>query len=224
MPAPVSLTTISTCELTRSRRTWTRPSLGVNLTALVNRFQMTCCRRSGSPETGPTAGSMIVWTTTPLALAAGWTVATASWTIDARFTGCTSRRILPETILDTSSTSSTIWVSQVALRSSISRPRSDFSPDRTPPRRSRAYPTIAFNGVRSSCDSTARNSSFIRLASCASAYKRAFSAAQARLLGDVAGDLRGADDGAAARCESATPSAKSTGGCRPCAGARSRNG
>ena len=36
---------------------------------------------------------------------------------------------------------------------------------------------MAFKGVRSSCDSTARNSSFIRLAVCASAYSREFSSA-----------------------------------------------
>ena len=43
-------------------------------------------------------------------------------------TGCTSSRILPETIRDTSSTSSTICVSHVALRSSVSRPRAALSP------------------------------------------------------------------------------------------------
>ncbi|HTV00467.1 MAG TPA: hypothetical protein VMF13_08030 [Luteitalea sp.] len=31
----------------------------------------------------------------------------------------------------------------------------------TPPRNSCAYPLMAFSGVRSSCESTARNSSFI---------------------------------------------------------------
>ena len=55
---------------------------------------------------------------TPLASAAGCTVATALSTITGSSTGWTSRRILPETIRDTSSTSSTIWVSQLALRSS----------------------------------------------------------------------------------------------------------
>ena len=56
MPTPVSLTASSTCELTRSSRTWTRPPRPVNLTALVSRFHSTCCRRSGSPEIGPTPG------------------------------------------------------------------------------------------------------------------------------------------------------------------------
>ena len=104
-------------------------------------------------------------------------VATALSTMNGSSTGCTSRRILPDTIRETSSTSSTICVSHVAFRSSVSRPRAAFSADSMPPRSSREYPTMALSGVRSSCDSTARNSSFIRFAACASAYSRAFSSA-----------------------------------------------
>ena len=36
------------------RGTCTRPFFGVNFTAFDNRFQTTCCSRSGSPDTGPT--------------------------------------------------------------------------------------------------------------------------------------------------------------------------
>ena len=84
------------CEFTRSSRTCTRPPFGVNFTAFDSRFQTTCCRRSGSPETGPTRGSRIVCMRTPLASAAGCTVATALSTIRGRSTGCTSSRILPD--------------------------------------------------------------------------------------------------------------------------------
>ena len=42
MPMPVSLTTTSTWELTRSSRTCARPFLGVNFTAFDTRFQTTC--------------------------------------------------------------------------------------------------------------------------------------------------------------------------------------
>jgi hypothetical protein len=62
MPIPVSLTTISTLEFTRSIRTWMRPCFGVNFTAFIIRFQTICRRRSGSPETGPTCGSKAVST------------------------------------------------------------------------------------------------------------------------------------------------------------------
>ena len=48
---PVSVTLTSTCELTRSSAIWMRPPLGVNLTALVSRFQTTCC--SGRDRRGP---------------------------------------------------------------------------------------------------------------------------------------------------------------------------
>ena len=87
MPIPVSLTTISMCELTRSTRTCTRPSFDVNLTAFDSRFHTTCCRRSGSPETGPTRGSTIVCRRMPFASAAGCTVATALWTMSGSSTG-----------------------------------------------------------------------------------------------------------------------------------------
>ena len=44
---PVSLTLNSMCEFTRCSTTWTLPPFGVNLTALLSRFQNTCCRRAG---------------------------------------------------------------------------------------------------------------------------------------------------------------------------------
>ena len=68
---PLSLTTISTCEFTRSSRTCTTPSFGVNFTAFETRFQTICCRRSGSPEIGAARGSRIVCTRIRLASAAG---------------------------------------------------------------------------------------------------------------------------------------------------------
>ena len=53
----------------------------------------------------------MAWSRTPFASAAGCIVATALSTTSGSSTGCTSRRILPETIRETSSTSSTICVS-----------------------------------------------------------------------------------------------------------------
>src|SRR4029079_11844391 len=126
------------CGLPPSGRPWPRPPRPVNLTALVSRFHSTCRSRSGSPEIGPTPGSRIVWMRTPLASAAGCTVATALSTITGSCTGWTSRRILPETIRDTSRTSAMIWLSQLALRSTVSSPRVCLSPDSSPPRSSRA--------------------------------------------------------------------------------------
>jgi hypothetical protein len=41
-----SLTETSTCEVTRSSRTWTLPPFPVNFTALERRFHRICCNRS----------------------------------------------------------------------------------------------------------------------------------------------------------------------------------
>ena len=67
---------------------------------------------------------------------------------------------------------SCVWT--FALRSIVSRARRELASSRRPARSRWTQPTIAFRGVRSSCESVARNSSFIRLA--ASACARACSA------------------------------------------------
>src|SRR5690348_12839442 len=51
MQMPLSTTITSTCELTRSRLTCTLPPRGVYFTAFERRFQATCCKRYGSPDT-----------------------------------------------------------------------------------------------------------------------------------------------------------------------------
>ena len=50
---PVSLTRTSTCEFTRCSRSCTRPSRGVNLTALDSRFQIDLLQAIGIPRDGP---------------------------------------------------------------------------------------------------------------------------------------------------------------------------
>ena len=58
------------------------PPFGVNLTALVSRFQTTCCSRSGSPDTGPGVRiDACLRSRMPLASAAGRTDSTAASTI-----------------------------------------------------------------------------------------------------------------------------------------------
>ena len=71
MPAPVSLTVISTCESTRARRNWTFPPRGVNLIAFDSRFQTICWRRSASPITAAATGSKMLSMRIPFASAAG---------------------------------------------------------------------------------------------------------------------------------------------------------
>ena len=140
MPRPVSLTVTSTCEFTRDSRNCTLPPRGVNLIALDSRFQTICCRRSASPDTGAVSGSITVSTRTPLASAAGMTVAIASRKIPGRSTGSTFRRSRPATIRETSRTSSMICFSDVALRSTTSHAPLAFSGDNVCVRIMRAYP------------------------------------------------------------------------------------
>ena len=69
--------------------TCTRPPLGVNFTALVSRFQTTCCSRSGSPHHARRSASSAGCSRMPLASAAGRTVSSAASTTAARSTGST---------------------------------------------------------------------------------------------------------------------------------------
>src|SRR6187431_1985627 len=148
MPTPVSLTTTSTFELTRSSRTCTLPPRLVNFTAFDNRFHSTCCRRSGSPEIGPAFGSSTVSTRRPLASAASAIESTAVRTTAGTSTVCTLSRILPETMRETSRTSSTICVNEVTLRSIVSSAFCCLSGGTMPERRRRAYPRIALSGAQ----------------------------------------------------------------------------
>ena len=168
MPRPVSLTATSTNRGRDFSSTRTRPSRSVNLMAFDSRFHITCCRRPASPRMRSTSGSSASAISMPRASAAGRTVATAASITSASRTGSTSSRTLPETIALMSSRSSMIWVCTRALRSIASRP---FASDGSAAvRRSTCtQPRIGVIGVRSSCDSVATNSSFMRLARSASA-------------------------------------------------------
>jgi hypothetical protein len=97
-----------------------RPPLGVNLIAFDNRFQITCCRRTGSPLTTPSDGSASVSTRMNLASAAGRSVSTPLRTNTSRSTSCTSRRSVPPIAWDTSSRSLMSRVCARALRSIVS--------------------------------------------------------------------------------------------------------
>ena len=83
----------------------------------------------------------------------------------ARSTSRTCSRSLPVTMRETSSRSSISRACARALRSMLSRPRARVASSALVERSTRAHPSTAFSGVRSSCDSVARNSSFSRLAS-----------------------------------------------------------
>ncbi len=75
---------------------------------------------------------------TPFASAAGVMASTALWTMSGNSTGWTFSRILPETMREMSSTSSTIWVNDVAFRSIVSMAFSFLSGATMPERNMRA--------------------------------------------------------------------------------------
>ena len=194
MPSPVSLTVRRTCDECKgeegksgtgeeadeeagrlpalpgkhSRRRLTRPPRGVNLIAFMSRFQITCCNLLGSPLTRQLASSSSVSIGIPFASAAGRSASIAACTIGATLSGRTSSWRLPVMMRETSRRSSMSRACERALRSIISSARSRFSVRSTSPLRiSVAQPRIEVSGVRSSCESVARNSSFSRSASSA---------------------------------------------------------
>ena len=122
IPWPLSSTVISTCEPTRSSATSTVPPSGVNLTALVSRFQTTCCSRFASPRSGPAL--RIESSIQADSLGFGRGLNRLDRRLDER-TGesrCMSSRSFPEMIELMSSRSSTSFVCTRALRSMVSSP------------------------------------------------------------------------------------------------------
>jgi len=85
--------------------------------------------------------------------------------VEAIVSGWRSSLILPVTIRDTSRRSSIKWAWRRALRSMTSNACRRRSSGNDPVRNIDSHPNTALRGVRSSCDSVARNSSFERSAS-----------------------------------------------------------
>ena len=103
----------------------------------------------------------------PFASAVGRRASSAASTIGAKFSGCRSSLRLPVIMRETSSRSSISRACERALRSIVSIARVAFDPSTSPLRIIEAHPRIEVKGVRSSCESVARNSSFSRSASSA---------------------------------------------------------
>ena len=102
--------------------------------------------------------------------AAGRMESMAAWMTAERVLGWTASRSLPVMMRDTSRRSSISFVCARTLRSITSRAPCRSARDPAVPERSRrVQPRIAASGVRSSWESVVRNSSFMRLASRASA-------------------------------------------------------
>ena len=146
-----------------------RPPAGVNLMALVSRFQTTCCRRESSAITYDSRSAICRCTLRrPCCLACGLTTSAADSTARAGGMASTSMRILPKRMPAKSSRSSMRWLCTRELRSMASRPCSSMAGVTFLRLSTVAQPSIAFSGLRSSCESVARNSSLIWLLRSAS--------------------------------------------------------
>ena len=130
MPCPVSVTVMTTSAPAPAHSSSTRPPRGVNLIALESRFQTTCCRRPGSPETTPAIDASCDSSAMSFASAARRTVSIAASTTEARSTGRASIRSFPETMRETSSRSSISCAWSFALSSIVARARALFASSR----------------------------------------------------------------------------------------------
>ena len=109
-------------DCSRLSVTSTRPPLGVNLTAFETRFHTTCWMRTASHEVPLADGSSCTFNVMPRASAAGRTASTPALITSVNSQGRMSTRSLPETMRDTSRTSSMSCTCALVLRSMTSSP------------------------------------------------------------------------------------------------------
>ena len=180
MPTPVSRTSISSERPLTRLSTVIAPPSGVNFTAFTSTLLSTCWRRFGSPSIGGRSPAMRRSTVIRLASAATDTPATTASSSAGSATGARSSTSLPLMIRETSRMSSISRACSPAFRPITSIACCARADVRVPLCSIGTQPRIAFSGVRSSCDSVARNSSLSRLASSAAA-SRASSASLRRV-------------------------------------------
>ena len=171
MPMPVSRTL--TCASSPARRAWTvtDPPSGVNFTALVSRFRITCLSLRSSAVRHAEARLDVARE----ARSRGWRRAREPSRRRARSgppgtTGSRSISIWPASTFDRSRISlisSSRWRPESRMSRTYSSCRPLSSPNIRSSRTSEK-PMTAFSGVRSSCDMLARNSDLCRLATSTS--------------------------------------------------------
>ena len=149
------------CRSRRSRRDWPtrradtsiRPPFGVNFTALMSRFQMTCCRRPAAPRIAASAGiEHGCGAACSFAAAAGRTESSAASTTAPRSTERTSSRMLPVMMRETSSRSSMSCSCAFAFRRMTSRAARD----------ERAVDTAVVEHARPAVDRVERRAQLVR--------------------------------------------------------------
>jgi hypothetical protein len=166
MPTPESTTRTTASSPSRPTNTLTVRSPCENLSAFDSRLPTICSRRTASPCTqqGSDTRSMRPWLALPEAM-----VATDAFTLSARFTTVRLSTILPVTARPTSSRSSTSRAMCSTWRLMMPVARSAIGSECPMMPSACTAPWMAPSGLRSSCASIARNSSFERFSRCARA-------------------------------------------------------
>ncbi len=165
MPMPLSRTSSRTSPSAACALRTMLPPSGVYLAELFSRLAITCASRAKSPtihtgEAGRSSSSL--W---PRASISGRAVSTACEITFSSSRVSLRMVILPCVMRDTSSSSSTSCAMCVTWRSTTSRAQTRRGSEGAMRRRSSTALRIGASGLRSSCESIARNSSLRRLAS-----------------------------------------------------------
>ena len=166
MPVPLSRTVMVASPSPASATSSMRPPSPVYLAALLSRLATTCDSRAKSADSHTGAGgtdTLRVWARASIS---GRAVSTLCETMRASSTGSFLSAILPWLMRDTSSSSSTRRASRVTWRSTTSRAMVSFGSGGARRRITSTALRIGASGLRSSCDSMARNSSLRWFASC----------------------------------------------------------
>ena len=185
MPMPVSRTTISARRSCARAASTILPPSPVYFAALCSRLPTTCASRTGSPRTvssGSPASTSRCWL---FCSSSGCTVSTAAASTSAIFTGSLTSTILPRAMRDTSSRSSTRRIMCFSCRAITPRDQMIFGSCVSPCMSMCEALRNGDNGLRSSCDSIARNSSRLTTASLSefSARMRSRTSRLERLVG-----------------------------------------
>ena len=157
----------------RSSRTSTRPPRSENLMAFESRFHTTWVRRCASPYSSQANGGTESASSTSRSAASRRTASIAACTASTNSMREGLSASLPAAMRASSRKSSTRRFCARALCRMIWMPSCMRSGSTRPERRSSAQPTIALKGVRSSCETVARNS-LRALFAAASASRAAF--------------------------------------------------
>ncbi len=157
IPSPGSLTVNWTVFATRRTSIVITPGSSVNLAALATTLPSAWASRAPSPRTNRRASGRSISSRCPPAVTLSWLFATAPWTMLSTETCSRTSEIWPCAARVTSISSSTRRARRSTWRSRISRSRTRIGFECSSVRSTLAALAIGASGLRSSCESIARN-------------------------------------------------------------------